>query len=395
MSKWQQVKLKDICTVTSSKRFHLSERTDIGIPFYCSKEIIKKESGEKITECDFIPTNIYNAIAEKYGVPQPGDILLTTRGSIGVPYLYKSGDCFYFADGNLTWLKNFNKLSLPHFLYYWFKSYIGFGKINAIAKGTAQKAVPIAEIKNIELELPPIEVQRKIADVLSAYDDLIENNRKQIKLLEEAAQRLYKEWFIDLRFPGHETTPIIDGIPAGWRRGSIIDISVCFDGKRIPLSMSERNNQNKIYPYYGAASLMDYVEDYIFDGIYLLFGEDGTVISRDGSPILQYVWGKFWVNNHAHIFQGTSCFSTEFLYMLCKHLNVSDVVTGVAQPKISQGRLNAKKILIPQKNLVLKYTNVTKEMFKAIRLYTDQIILLTETRNRLLPKLMTGELEVE
>ena len=263
-----------------------------------------------------------------------------------------------------------------------------------ISQGTAQDNLSWEKLSTIKFPCPPIEVQRKIADVLSAYDDLIENNRKQIKLLEEAAQRLYKEWFIDLRFPGHENTPIIDGIPEGWRYGSITDIAVCFDGKRIPLSSSERSSQKKVYPYYGAAACMDYVEKYIFDGIYLLFGEDGTVITNDGSPVLQYVWGKFWVNNHAHIFQGISPFTTEFLYMLCKHLKVSDVVTGVAQPKISQGRLNAKAILIPNNNLVIKYNKATDAIFRTIRNCTDQIKLLIESRDRLLPKLMTGELEV-
>ena len=140
---------------------------------------------------------------------------------------------------------------------------------------------------------------------------------------------------------------------------------------------------------------MDYVEKYIFDGIYLLFGEDGTVITNDGSPVLQYVWGKFWANNHAHVFQGISPFTTEFLYMLCKHLKVSDVVTGVAQPKISQGRLNAKAILIPNNNLVIKYNKATDAIFRTIRNCTVQITLLIESRDRLLPKLMTGKLEVE
>ena len=122
---------------------------------------------------------------------------------------------------------------LSSFLYYWIRSHEGQKKIDAIAKGTAQKAVPISLIKDIPLSIPPIQLQQKIVDALSVYDCLIENNQKQIKLLEEAAQRLYKEWFIDLRFPGHETTPIVNGIPEGWFRGHIESLALFTRGNTI------------------------------------------------------------------------------------------------------------------------------------------------------------------
>ena len=222
---WEMTIIGDHCTVTSSKRFHLSERSNSGVPFYCSKEIIQKNRGEEITDCDYISEELYLNIAEKFGVPQENDLLVTTRGTIGVPYLYRRNDRFYFADGNLTWIKDFKETLLPQFLYYWFRTHEGQKKIDAIAKGTAQKAVPIAGIKTLEISLPPVDVQRQIAYILTTYDSLIENNQKQIKLLEEAAQRLYKEWFVDLRFPGHETTPIVDGIPQGWERMVLSEVT--------------------------------------------------------------------------------------------------------------------------------------------------------------------------
>lgn len=211
------------CTVTSSKRFHLSDRSEKGVPFYCSKEIIQKVNGETVTECDYIKEEAYEAIKERFGVPQPGDLLITTRGTYGVPYLYKPSDRFYFADGNLTWLKDFDDQLYAPYLYYWVLSFEGQKKIDAIAKGTAQKAVPIALIKEVQLCLPSLEKQKQIVSILNAFDQLIENSRKQIKLLEEAAQRLYKEWFVDLRFPGYEDTPIIDGVPEGWTRKTVLE----------------------------------------------------------------------------------------------------------------------------------------------------------------------------
>ena len=222
--KWEKTTIGRHCTVTSSKRFHLSDRSDTGIPFYCSKEIIQKVNGQNIIECDYIKEEAYEEVKRKFGVPEFGDLLITTRGTYGVPYIYKSDDKFYFADGNLTWLKDFDEYMSVEFLYYWILSYEGQKKIDAIAKGTAQKAVPITAIKDIELYIPDINAQRRIASILSTYDCLIENNQKQIKLLEEAAQRLYKEWFVDMRFPGWEDTKIVDGVPEGWRKETLQNI---------------------------------------------------------------------------------------------------------------------------------------------------------------------------
>ena len=130
-------------------------------------------------------------------------------------------------------------------MFYWVKSYEGQGKIDAIAKGTAQKAVPIVSIKALEIPLPSITQQKRIIGILSAYGKLIENNQKQIKLLEEAAQRLYKEWFVDLRFPGYETTSVVDGVPEGWRWTRLSNIA----------AVNERNI-SKDYPF----EYLDYID---------------------------------------------------------------------------------------------------------------------------------------
>ena len=230
MSEWKKVKLGEVCEITSSKRCHASERSTEGIPFYCSKEIILLDKGETILHSDYIPVSLYEDIKERFGVPNAGDLLLTTRGTNGIPYIYKDTDCFYFADGNLSWFKKFTDKADVQFIYYWFKSYEGKHVIDSIAKGTAQKAVPIEGLRNIELFVPPIASQHRIATILSRYDTLIENYQKQIKLLEEAAQRLYKEWFVDLRFPGHENTKIVDGVPEGWEKKAISQLGEFLNG---------------------------------------------------------------------------------------------------------------------------------------------------------------------
>ena len=232
MSKGQQVKLGDYCEITSSKRIFYSDYVADGVPFFRSKEIIERQNGSDISEPLFISTEKYESIKSQFGIPLVGDMLLTSVGTIGIAYIVKPDDYFYFKDGNLTWFRNFSPLLSSKYLYYWITSQKGKGILYNSTIGSSQKALTISALKKLIISLPPIEVQRKIADVLSAYDDLIENNRKQIKLLEEAAQRLYKEWFIDLRFPGHETTKIINGIPEGWEKKKLENICPIVTGKR-------------------------------------------------------------------------------------------------------------------------------------------------------------------
>ena len=179
------------------------------------------------------------------------------------------------------------------------------------------------------------------------------------------------------------------------RIGKLDEIIELFDNKRIPLSNIEREKKKKIYPYYGAASLMDYVDDYIFDGTYVLLGEDGTVIDLKGYPILQYVYGKFWVNNHAHVIKGKNGFNEESLFILLKNLNVRSIVTGAVQPKINQNNLKSLKIIIPDKNLILDYNKISKSIFNKIKFNQIENQKLDSIRDTLLPKLMSGEIRVK
>ena len=183
-------------------------------------------------------------------------------------------------------------------------------------------------------------------------------------------------------------------MPHDWNLGTVADIIQLHDSKRIPLSNRERANLAKIYPYYGATSIMDYVDRYLFDGIYLLLGEDGTVMDDRGFPILQYVEGKFWVNNHAHIITGTNGFSTEMLFLLFSLTNVQSIVTGAVQPKISQANLKGISTIIPPIKVIKKFDTIIQPLFSQIRNLNAENESLTNLRDTLLPKLMTGEIDV-
>ena len=188
---------------------------------------------------------------------------------------------------------------------------------------------------------------------------------------------------------------IEDDLPDGWRVDTVGEIVEIHDAKRIPLSGAQRMKMTKrAYPYYGAASLMDYVDEYIFEGKYLLLGEDGTVVDDAGYPILQYVWGKFWVNNHAHILTGKLGFNVESLMLLFRRTPVKSIVTGAVQPKISQANLKSIPVVIPPEEEIVAFNESVDSLFSLIRNNEEQNKELSKLRDALIPKLMTGEIDV-
>ena len=266
--------------------------------------------------------------------------------------------------------------------YYKFLTY----DINSMDSGSAIPSTDRYEIYAIEVELPDTSVQEKQVQLLECFDDKILNLRQINDNLQQQAQALYKHYF---------PYSVGDELPDGWRIGSVGEIIEIHDSKLIPLSGAERAKmEKKTYPYYGAAALMDYVDDYIFDGKYLLLGEDGTVVDEAGYPILQYVWGQFWVNNHAHILTGKLGFNVESLYMLFKQTPVKAIVTGAVQPKISQTNLRSIQVVIPPPKLLTDYNSQIEPLFALLRTNEETNKSLTALRDTLLPKLMSGELDV-
>ena len=251
---------------------------------------------------------------------------------------------------------------------------------------SAQPGLSVKTLAKQEIELPALEQQKKIVSILASLDDKIEQNQKLNDNLEQQAMVLYGKSF---------PYAVADELPAGWRVGTVGEIIEIHDSKRIPLSGAQRAKMEKrIYPYYGAASLMDYVDEYIFDGKYLLLGEDGTVVNDAGYPVLQYVWGQFWVNNHAHILTGKLGFNVESLFLLFKHTPVKSIVTGAVQPKISQANLRSIQGVIPPRSELDAFNELICPLFGQIRQNQDQNKLLATLRDTLLPKLMSGEIDV-
>ncbi|MCM1212249.1 MAG: restriction endonuclease subunit S [Blautia sp.] len=309
-----------------------------------------------------------------------------TGNTIGVnKFIDREVESVY--NNGLIRIKVDEKKVMPKYFYYIVRGKECQNYIQSIAYGTStQPNMKIKDFLNFEAEILEKSRQKKVVEIIDALErKMILNNEINDNLLEQA-QILYKKFF---------PYGIFDELPNGWRIGTIGEIIEIHDSKRIPLSGAARMKmKKKIYPYYGAASLMDYVDNFIFEGKYLLLGEDGTVINDSGYPILQYVWGQFWVNNHAHILTGKLGFNVESLYMLLRQTSVKSIVTGAVQPKISQANLRSVQVVIPPEKILLSYNDQVGNLFTMIRANEEENELLSVIRDVLLPKLMSGEIDL-
>ena len=222
----------------------------------------------------------------------------------------------------------------------------------------------------VELPVPDINEQKNTVKAYKTITDRIALKKQINDNLEATAQAILQD---KINTNGVETT--VD---------SLIDL---FDSMRRPMSSLERSGMERIYPYYGAASLMDYVDDYIFDGIYGLLGEDGTVMDENGYPTMQYVWGKFWVNNHAHIFQGKNGYSTELVYLILKNTIVRNAVTGAVQLKINQENLRKLPVVVPCDYDLTEINAWIDKMFLSIRENRTEIEHIAHLKDILLAKM--------
>jgi type I restriction enzyme S subunit len=198
---------------------------------------------------------------------------------------------------------------------------------------------------------------------------------------------------LDELFPDSFEDSALGPIPTGWRVGCVGDVCHIHDSRRKPLSSIERQAMQGGFPYYGAASVLDYVNSYLFDGIYLLLGEDGSVVQKDGTPVLQYVWDKFWVSNHAHVLTGKGI-STEQLLIALRSTNISPFVTGAVQPKVSQGNMKSIPLVLPDDRIANELDRLIIPNYDTYRVNTHLIRTLTNLRDTLLPTLISGDLRV-
>ncbi|HEM6289420.1 TPA: restriction endonuclease subunit S [Streptococcus suis] len=257
----------------------------------------------------------------------------------------------------------------------------------------------------------PIVIQKeykKIGKLLSTIDQKIALNNQINEELEAMAKTLYDYWFVQFDFPDENGKPYKSSggkmvyndqlkreIPEGWGVKQLGEVSICHDSRRVPLSSKDRENKNGIIPYYGATGIMDYIDDFIFEGDYILMAEDGSVMTSEGKPILQRITGKTWVNNHAHVLEPTNEYSCKLLLLSLKDISVLQIKTGSIQMKITQENMN--KILLPDigRDLLSKINEVLLPIDEKQLKLLKQNQELTQLRDWLLPMLMNGQVKVD
>lgn len=295
---------------------------------------------------------------------------------------------------------NDEKELLPEYLMMWFSREEFDREACFYAVGGVRGSLEWEDFCSMQLPVPDITKQQEIVDEYNTIKDRIALNTSLIGKLEETAQAVYREWFVDFEFPDENGNPYKSSgwemefceelekeVPKGWKMANLWEITENFDSKRKPVSWDERANKEKIYPYYWAAALMDYIDDYIFDGEYILLWEDWTVVQDDWTPVLQYVWWKFWANNHAHVLKWINWYDENTLYLLLRNTNIQDIITWWVQAKINQQNLNSISILKPNENILKHFQIVISPIFSCFKNKTDENIVLQKLMFVILAKM--------
>ncbi len=268
----------------------------------------------------------------------------------------------------------------PRFLLYWLKSHRGRSAIGAIVTGTNVKGIRASSLKGIYVDCPPVSLQDKIVGILRAYDDLIENNRRRIQLLEQAARLLYREWFINLRFPGHEHCKVIDGVPEGWCRKPLGEVAPLNYGK----ALKENDRVPGPFPVYGSSGVVGTHQEALVLGPTIIVGRKGNVGS------------VYWSHEDCHPIDTVYYIERErcSLYLYYALLNVSFISTDVAVPGLNRSYAHSRQVLVPNPAVLQRFEDVVSPVHRQIAHLEKYNKALARARDLLLPRLMSGEIRV-
>lgn len=397
---WKKAKLSECCQSISDGDHQAPPKSNKGIPFVTISNI--KDNSFDFTNCMHVPQSYYDNLLAKRK-PQKGDILYSVVGSFGIPVLIKENVKFTFQR-HIAILRPNPHIVEPAYMYYSMLSKAFFLQADAAAIGAAQRTISLSSLQNLTINLPDLPTQRRIASILSAYDDLIENNRRQIKLLEEAAQRLYREWFVELRFPGHESVKVVDGVPEGWMKGTVDNIVKLLSG--YPFKSSEYVSSGKyrlitiknVKDGEFSPDNVDYI-DQLPDKVpsHCILTEGDILLSLTGN-----IGRVCIVNGYNYLLnQRVAKLQTlhpAYAYCMFRSKEMLNKMTalsnGVAQQNLSPIRAEKIRILIPSSNLLFQFKNIVEPIISQIILLNNQITFACEACDRLLPELMGREIEV-
>ena len=391
MNEWIRMKLSECCSSIADGDHQPPPKAETGIPFVTISNMTSTNQFD-FSDTLFVPQEYYDKLDEKRKA-RKDDILYSVVGSFGIPVFMKEDKAFVFQR-HIAILRPDNEKIVPRFLFYTMLTKDFYAKADAAAIGAAQRTVSLTALRNMEICIPDKIRQSKIVDTLAAYDDLIENNQKQIKLLEETAQRLYKEWFVDLRFPGHEKTEIIDGVPVGWKKEKLIDIAdvqygYAFDGSLF-------NTQKEGMPIIRIRNIPSGItDDYTTeeaDAQYIIHNGD-IVVGMDGEFHI-----NSWCGDDSYLVQRTCCMKPRnnemkgwFLTAIYEPIKYFEkTVVGATVAHLGKKHIDTIMLLTGTSELYVPF----QRMFEKRQLLLNQNRLLCEARDRILPKLMSGEIKL-
>jgi len=378
---WKKAKLSECCQSISDGDHQAPPKSNKGIPFVTISNI--KDNSFDFTNCMHVPQSYYDNLLAKRK-PQKGDILYSVVGSFGIPVLMKENVKFTFQR-HIAILRPNPHIVEPAYMYYSMLSKAFFLQADAAAIGAAQRTISLSSLQNLTINLPDLPTQRRIASILSAYDDLIENNRRQIKLLEEAAQRLYREWFVELRFPGHEGVKVVDGVPEGWMKVCLKDICETKTGKKD----ANFGCDDGAYPFFTCAQAPIKAPSYSFDC-------SAVILAGNGDFNVKLYRGKFEAYQRTYVLSPAN---TEYLFLLynavSRNMNVlTKGASGSTIKFLTKGMIDSIELLIPSSQLLTTYNQNSEALQKSIEALHRKVALAVEARDRLLPKLMNSEMEI-
>ena len=396
MEEWKECKLGDICNISSSKRIFAEEYVSSGIPFYRGKEIIEKHNKNAVSSELFITHERFAEIKSKFPVPQIDDILLTSVGTLGIPWLVNESN-FYFKDGNLTWFRSNTEKVNPKFLYYWFESNYAKNQIDSMCIGSTQKALTIDTLSKFSINLPPLPTQQKIARILSSLDHKIELNNKINTNLEQQSRPLFKNCFVDFE-------PFSGKMPEGWKVGKLGDfVEIKRGGSPRPIQKFLSDEGYRWLKISDVTSLsapfvLNIAEHIKEEGLSkTVFLKAGSlVLSNRATPGIPKILDLDTCIHDGWLYFPKSQLSNEYLYLLFKEIRpqLLNLSNGSIFTNLKTDILKNFEISLPSTETLSKFQNIIKPIFEKMLATQREIKQLATLRDTLLPKLMNGEMQI-
>ncbi|MBE0401797.1 restriction endonuclease subunit S [Halomonas sp. FME1] len=459
---WPSVRLGELTDITSSKRIKRADYVTSGVPFFRSKEVIERSKGNDISTELFISEEQFSVIRDKFGAPEAGDILLTSVGTLGVPYQVRSTDRFYFKDGNLTWLRKFKESVLPEYVLYWLRSPVAQRKLDEVSIGSTQRALTIVALKSVEIHLPPKAVQARIVDMAMSLDQKLETNRNINQTLEQMAQAIFKSWFVDFEpvkaknaaleaggsdedallaamqaisgkgeaeltrfqaeqpeqyaelrataelFPSAMQDSELGEIPEGWRSGSLSDIcdfqnGYAFKSKDWSDSGFAVVKIGSVKPEFVDLQSCSYVQENTVTGLErfelhagdLLVGMTGYPGETGLVPISD---NRIFLNQRVGRLRPKQQYHNALAYCGVRAPAFKQYIEGQAhgsaQANVSGKAIQQYALAIPTDSIANRFAGQVEPLLKQKLLFNAESSTLSEIRDTLLPKLLSGELSL-